>query len=246
MMRFAIEKLCCFIVFLALFCGSGCEKGPANDPRNAEVDDENFLLAVRCIRDEMYDAAIGHLNAVLKAHPIAPESSLLLGTLHLDRKNDPIGAIYFLRKYVAESDEPKRAKIAEQLIDTAKKEFLKNFPAYNGVAQNEAELVEICKALKNQNNALKAQVTLLKQKISDYETRIKTLSSTQAADGDRPTMPQHPRGEKMHIVKQGESLSTISSKYYGTPNQWPRVFEANRITMGSPENLKVGQRLLIP
>ena len=50
-----------------------------------------------------------------------------------------------------------------------------------------------------------------------------------------------------HIIQAGETLSTISKRYYRTANGWHRIHNANRDTIGSdPDRLKVGTRLRIP
>ncbi|MDR2738113.1 MAG: hypothetical protein LBB18_04235 [Puniceicoccales bacterium] len=62
----------------------------------------NFIFATQHIRRGSYDDAIRCLEAVARAHEAAPESNLLLWTIYLDKKNDPICAVYFLRKYLNE------------------------------------------------------------------------------------------------------------------------------------------------
>ncbi|MDR1890588.1 MAG: hypothetical protein LBQ23_00175 [Puniceicoccales bacterium] len=166
-----------FVFFLVALNTSGCNRGELLDVEPSETSDKNFILATKYIRNELYDDAINCLNDVIRSNRVSPESSLLLGTLYLDKKNDPITAIYFLKKYISECDNAKQTQIAEQLIDTAKKEFLKSFPAYNGIARNEAELMEILKSLKDQNAALRQQIVVQRQKISDYEAKIKALQN---------------------------------------------------------------------
>ena len=51
---------------------------------------------------------------------------------------------------------------------------------------------------------------------------------------------------RQHIVGPGDTLSKISQQYYGTPNQWRRIYEANRDILGSPNSLPMGASLRIP
>ncbi|MDR0742661.1 MAG: LysM peptidoglycan-binding domain-containing protein [Puniceicoccales bacterium] len=226
--------------------------GKPSDQESAETSDKNFILATKYIRDELFDDAVHCLNDVVRSHKNSPESSLLLGTIYLDKKNDPVTAIYFLKKYMDECGNAKQTQIAEQLIDTAKKEFLRSFPAYNGIAQNEAELMEILKSLKNQNAALRQQMVTHRQKISDYETKINALQNTlQSVNKNKENLVSHsPHSQSesvtVHRVEDGETLSSISDKYYGTSNGWQKIFEANSATLKSPKNLRVGQQLIIP
>jgi hypothetical protein len=105
----------------------GCNKHELLDRRNSETSDKSFILATKYIRSELFDDAIRCLNVVTKSHTVSPESNLLLGTIYLDRKNDPITAIYFLKKYMDECDSIKQTPIVEQLIDRLKKSFKKAF-----------------------------------------------------------------------------------------------------------------------
>ncbi len=51
-------------------------------------------------------------------------------------------------------------------------------------------------------------------------------------------------GGKTHVVSKGETLGDISKVYYGTTTKWKEIVEANPGVR--PENLKVGQSLVIP
>jgi hypothetical protein len=47
-------------------------------------------------------------------------------------------------------------------------------------------------------------------------------------------------------VKSGDNLSKISKQFYGDPNEYMRIFYANRSTLVDPDKLQVGQKLVIP
>lgn len=47
-------------------------------------------------------------------------------------------------------------------------------------------------------------------------------------------------------MREGDTLLGISEKYYGSPNKWEKIFEANRASLKNPNNLKPGARLIIP
>ncbi|GEM_PF-5722097 len=53
-------------------------------------------------------------------------------------------------------------------------------------------------------------------------------------------------GKKIHTVGEGDSLSTISQKHFGTTKHWKAIFEANRKVLSSPDALSVGMNLVIP
>ena len=54
-------------------------------------------------------------------------------------------------------------------------------------------------------------------------------------------------GEQVfHVVASGDSLAAISLTYYGNPQDYTRIFEANRDTLERADLIRVGQSLLIP
>ncbi|MBK1877542.1 LysM peptidoglycan-binding domain-containing protein [Pelagicoccus mobilis] len=44
----------------------------------------------------------------------------------------------------------------------------------------------------------------------------------------------------------GGTLSGISKLFYGTPNKWVVIYEANRDRLSSPDLIRKGQKLRIP
>jgi nucleoid-associated protein YgaU len=53
-------------------------------------------------------------------------------------------------------------------------------------------------------------------------------------------------GTKTYTVKAGDSLSKISKQFYGDPNEYMKIFEANRDQLRDPNVIQPGQELKIP
>lgn len=54
-------------------------------------------------------------------------------------------------------------------------------------------------------------------------------------------------GGRTHTVTKGETLQTISQKYYGTTKNWRKIFNANRDRLPKgPDDISVGMKLKIP
>jgi LysM repeat protein len=53
-------------------------------------------------------------------------------------------------------------------------------------------------------------------------------------------------GGQSYKVVAGDTLSKISKKYYGDPNEYMRIFYANRDKLNDPDKIQVGQDLVIP
>ncbi|HEY6121946.1 MAG TPA: LysM peptidoglycan-binding domain-containing protein [Pyrinomonadaceae bacterium] len=54
------------------------------------------------------------------------------------------------------------------------------------------------------------------------------------------------QGGQTYEVKSGDNLSKISKQFYGDPNEYMRIFYANRETLKDPDRIQVGQKLVIP
>lgn len=63
-------------------------------------------------------------------------------------------------------------------------------------------------------------------------------SSTSVSSSNLPTT---------YTVKQNDSLSTISKSFYGTTDQWQKIYNANKSTIGANYNvIEKGMKLVIP
>jgi len=53
-------------------------------------------------------------------------------------------------------------------------------------------------------------------------------------------------GSQSYTVKSGDTLSKISKQFYGSSNEYMRIFYANRDKLSDPDKIQVGQQLIIP
>ena len=51
---------------------------------------------------------------------------------------------------------------------------------------------------------------------------------------------------RTYIVQSGDSLSKIAKKFYGSANEWRRIFEANKDRISNPDMIQPGWALKIP
>lgn len=73
-----------------------------------------------------------------------------------------------------------------------------------------------------------------------------TLSTPVVAKPTAPTPAPVVQGPKLHVIKEGDSLTKIARKYYGTADRWNEIFEANRNILSEPGKLPLGASLRIP
>jgi nucleoid-associated protein YgaU len=53
-------------------------------------------------------------------------------------------------------------------------------------------------------------------------------------------------GDQTYTVKAGDTLSKISKQFYGNPNDYMRIFNANKDKLKDPDHVNIGQELKIP
>jgi nucleoid-associated protein YgaU len=67
---------------------------------------------------------------------------------------------------------------------------------------------------------------------------------TKMQTGQKPSAQT--ASQRTYKVKPGDTLSKISQQFFGDPNQYHRIFDANRDKLTDPNKIQVGQELRIP
>ena len=95
-----------------------------------------------------------------------------------------------------------------------------------------------------------ATVTVAGQ-VEDQATKEKILLccgnvAGVAAVNDLMTVATPAPESQWYVVVSGDNLSKISKQYYGTPNKYTQIFEANKPMLTHPDKIYPGQVLRIP
>ncbi|HEX7177469.1 MAG TPA: LysM peptidoglycan-binding domain-containing protein [Pyrinomonadaceae bacterium] len=88
------------------------------------------------------------------------------------------------------------------------------------------------------------QIEMLRAGADDVVAEItvqQSQSQAAAAGGAAVSSPA-----VTHKVESGDTLSKLSKEYYGTPDEYMRIFYANRDKLRDPNRINVGQDLVIP
>ena len=181
---------------------------------------------------------------------------------------DPISAIYYFKRYIQLKPDSNQIGQVEQLIETAQKEFVRQLPAspYEGQLKG-INLLDLVDGLKQENEILKRESVAAKRRVkqlevmlggarrtsTDMPVTVESLASDQRASTvDQSSslsanLPLDPAAvPRAYTVQSGDSLSSISRKFYGTVSRWNDIYQANRDRMSSENALRVGQDLRIP
>ena len=65
-------------------------------------------------------------------------------------------------------------------------------------------------------------------------------------ESPRPTPAANITPQRRYVVQRGDTLNDLSQTYWGDPNLWPLIYQANEEAVVDPDFLTPGQELTIP
>ncbi|MEY3775635.1 MAG: hypothetical protein RLZZ129_2415 [Verrucomicrobiota bacterium] len=108
-------------------------------------------------------------------------------------------------------------------------------------------------ALQQENAAISARLRQAQSTLDQIAAAARLINPSAGAPGGvppavRPAQPetQSVAAARTHTVMEGDSLSRISLRYYGTPNRWQEIYDANREELAGANVLRPGQVLRLP
>jgi len=93
-------------------------------------------------------------------------------------------------------------------------------------------------------NRIWDQIKLVDPSYSDLTADIR-VESTRTQTAGAAVGGGQQQGQT-YTVQPGDTLSKISEKFYGSSQQYMRIFDANRDKLSDPNKIQPGQRLTIP
>jgi tetratricopeptide (TPR) repeat protein len=222
-----VDKLCGCLFALALLWLAGCDQMITSrttqlikeaDAKSAQGD---FLWAIN-----LYEAA-------LDGTPESAEVHYKLALIYDDKMNDPLDALHHFRRYLALNPNGKHAGEIKGYIKRDEVALATSLSGDSILTRSEAT------KLRNENLSLRKQ---LEQRWSKAHAADENKSSARHS-GSRKGKKSHGR---TYVVKRGDTLASISRKFYKSSAHWKEILDANRKSIDDPDNLKVGQNLIIP
>jgi nucleoid-associated protein YgaU len=135
------------------------------------------------------------------------------------------------------------------------------FGSKKKIEELEAELAKARKTAEEATKAKAADAAAAKKKVEDLQAQMKDLKAKESKQTmeDRAKKLEERRAEiadrqkqanaKEHTVAEGETLSHVALKYYGsaTPPYWQFLLENNKEVLKDNErNVRTGMKLVIP
>ncbi|MGB9474529.1 MAG: LysM peptidoglycan-binding domain-containing protein [Candidatus Udaeobacter sp.] len=190
------------------------------DTKSAQGD---FTRAIN-----LYEAALDDSESTRNA-----EVHYKLALLYDDKLNDPVSALHHFKRYLVLSPTGPHAADVKNSIKRDEIAALTVLSGDSVITRSEAA------RLRNENlnlhkelEARAAPARSVTDKSPENDTSSKKLASR--------------KGERSYTVQSGDTLFSISRKFYKSPTRWKDILNANRKNIHDPKKLTVGQTLVIP
>lgn len=181
--------------------------------------------------------AVGMYESILDGSAGSAEVHYRLALLYDDKMNDPLHALHHFKRYLTIAPDGAHANDVKNFMKRDELALLTNLSGDTVVPRAEGA------RLRNENLTLRKQLE---------DARV-------AARGGAPEGKAHEKhgsksamaeksGKKSHsyVVKPGDTLASISRKFYKTSGHWKKIRDANADKIDDPQDLKVGETLTIP
>ena len=177
--------------------------------------------------------AINLYEAALDDSPRCAEVHYKLALLYDDKLNDPVSALHHFRRYLALSPAGPHATDVKNSIKHDEIAALTVLSGDSVITRSEAA------RLRNENLNLHKEL-----EARAVPARSVTDKSQEGDTSSRKTASK--KGDRSYVVQSGDTLFSISRKFYKSPKRWKEILNANRKNIRDPKKLTVGQTLVIP
>src|SRR5438093_6513254 len=216
----------CFWLSIFLACGLvGCDRLTSSrysqlmQDADAKSEQGNFERAIN-----LYEAA-------LDDSPRCAEIHYKLALLYDDKLHDPVSALHHFRRCLALSPNGAHANDVK-----------------NSIRRDE---VAVLTALSGDSVVTRAEAARLRnENLKELEERSKMSRSAtdkvQARNASSKKTASAKSKGRTYIVQSGDTLASISRKFYKSSARWEKIRDANKENIRDPAKLTVGQSLIIP
>ena len=209
---------------LALALTSSCDR--MITPRSAQIikDAENKTA------DGNYLRAVALYESALDDSPRTADVHYRLAILYDDKMHEPLHALHHFKRYLTLAPSGPHANEVKNFMKKDELELGTNLSGDSVVCRAEAA------RLKNENLALRKEVDEFRAR---HPTE-KSVAETKPADKKAGPAP------RTYVVREGDTLASISRKFYKSSGRWKKIQNANTNLIGDPTKLKPGMTLTIP
>ncbi len=225
------------------------------------VDERNpyYVRGLQLRKQNRYAEAAEAFEKCLRLSPASAGADLQLATLYEDHLDDPLRAVLHYRAYLNKRPKADNAALVREWRARAEVNLLRKLaaqhpdvvpdrrsgaaPQASRVTEREKRLAQRIKELNTEILALRREVRMLTSAATSPKPRPGT-----AAPARPPVAKTTPAtsAARMYLVREGDTLSRISRKFYGTSRYWEKLRDANTPVLHGSDRLVPGMRLRLP
>lgn len=223
-------------LFVALLLWlAGCDRSPFNDTERALDQAEQKQAA------QDYRGAANCYEKALDGTPKTADCHFRLGLLYDGKLNDPVGAVHHFRRYIEFLPTGPHAREAKANLDRIELTLATSLAGGTLITHSEAV------RLKNENKELRLQLaTRDNPAATNAPASGLTRPGTVAGGLESANNRKLPSGSRTYQVQPGDTLASISRKFYKTKVRARDIQDANINTVPDAAKLKTGMTLIIP
>lgn len=212
---------------LCVVVGVSCDR--MITPRNAQlVKDADAKSA-----QGDFARAINLYEAALDDSPRCADIHYKLALLYDDKLNDPLNALHHFKRYLALSPSGSRANDVKNSIKRDEIALTTSLSGDLVVTRTEAA------RLRNENLNLRKELEERASKTRSSQDKTQVQDRHVEKTGDKPS-------RRTYVVQAGDTLASISRKFYHSSKRWKQILDANKKSIDNPKELRVGETLIIP
>jgi len=215
------------IIFICALAG-GCDRvGRSRSSQLMEDADNKSAQGDFARAINLYEAALDDSENTRTA-----EVHYKLALLYDDKLNDPVSALHHFKRYLALTP---NGRHANEVKNSMKHDEIAALTALSGdsvIPRSEAA------QLRNENLNLRKQLEArtASLRIGSEKSQTKDASSKKNASKT---------GDRSYVVQPGDTLFSISRKFYKSSKRWKDIRDANE-HIRDPKKLTAGETLIIP
>ncbi len=216
----ARQKIFCALA-LALSLG-GCDR--MITPRHTQqLKDAQSKIAAGD-----FQRAISLYESALEDRPSDADVHYQLALLYDDKMGNALSAIHHFRRYLEIAPAGTHAAEVKSFIKRDEVALLTSVSGDAVISRAEAT------RLRNEN-------LTLHRELDEARGRTRVVTS----ETGKPSKTEKAGGQT-YVVQRGDTLASISRKFYKNSTRWKQILDANRETINDPKKLSAGQTLTIP
>ena len=228
-----LQKIFAAAISLGLAFGfGGCDR--MITPRNAQVIKD----AESKIADGNYLRAITLYESALDGSAKSADIHYRLALLYDDKMHDPLNALHHFKRYLTLAPTGPRASEVKNFMKKDELELGTSLSGDSVVSRAEAA------RLKNENLSLRKELDDQRARAAGTTTGKVPGDNRSEKTPDASKKPVH--ASRTYVVRDGDTLASISRKFYKSSGRWKKIRDANRSIVDDPGKLRAGQTLTIP